>query len=194
MEDTHTTTTRPAPFTASELTDIARDAFGAPRPTVIEWDPYRYTFTIEQDDMSGFDLVNDCDGFGRLEWGRTDRNTGYDVRPDGFDGAARKLHVGRSHDTIWWQPYRDESGIYDDDQTRRLVIDILEYGCVGCAVMIERRESCGHWHEIESASLWGIESPLVGAGNYEYLAEVFADLVADLTTGIERSETMEKGL
>jgi hypothetical protein len=168
-------------FTTEELTKIARDV-GVDCPEVIERDGLRFTFGQEYDDQGVIEHVNDCDAYGKLGWpepvSRWDPN-GQDGRPDGFTGAARKFGATPMHDTIWWEPYREGRKVYDDPDTVRFMRELLDWGFIGVTLKVERRESCGYWHEAAFESLWGIESPLCHTGNegYEYLAEVYSDLI-----------------
>lgn len=69
------------------------------------------------------------DALGELGEPMSHRDTGRDVRPAGFDGAARKLAIGRGHDVWWWQPPADIKGDRDAvDELVRLVCDLLEWG------------------------------------------------------------------
>jgi len=104
---------------------------------------------------------------------------GHYERPDGFDGNAELLGIGRSYDRIWWQPRKDapRRGTSEFDLERSQIIELLEYGYVG--FIIEVWHSCGECstrHEEASASLWGIESFVDKA----YQQEVISDLLAEL--------------
>lgn len=169
-------------FTTLELTNLARKVDPG-SPETIERDGLRFTFGQEYDDESVMDHVNGCDCYGKLGWpepaSRWDPH-GQQRRPDGFTGAARKFTSTPMHDTIWWEPYRDETKVYDGPDEVRFMSELLNWGFVGVWVKVERIESCGHWHEVAHESLWGIESPMCHPGNegYEYLAEVYDDLLA----------------
>jgi len=166
-------------FTLEELTALARKVDPG-SPETIERDGLRFTFGQEYDETSVMDYVNDMDCLGKLGWpepvSRWDPY-GQDRRPDGFTGAARKFGATPMHGTIWWEPYRDDTKVYDSPDEVRFMRELLDWGLVAVWVKVERRESCGHWHEVAHEALWGIESPTIGTGNYEYLAEVYDDLI-----------------
>src|SRR5690606_5029391 len=63
---------------------------------------------------------------GRVEWGTRHPYTGYDVRPDGMDGRARKVYTD-GRDSVWWQVPDDvpAESIADMGRTIR---DLLEFG------------------------------------------------------------------
>ena len=174
-------------FTNEELTAIARKVDPG-SPEVVERDGLRFTFGQEYDDRGVIEHVNDCDCYGKLGWpepvSRYDPY-GQDRRPDGFTGAARKFSSTPMHDTIWWEPYRDETKVYDGPDEVRFMRELLDWGFVGLWVQVDRRESCGHWHEVTTESLWGIESPTIGDGNYDYLAEVYSDLISEALHQLE---------
>lgn len=165
-------------FTTEELIDIAREAYAG---VEIERDGLRFTFSTPYDDQTAMEYVNGMDALGRLDWPTKDPYSIHDRRPEGFTGAARKFGPNQGHDAIWWEPYRDEDGkVYDSPDDVAFMRDLLIYGVVGCSVSVERFcDCCDQWKLVDSASLWGIESPLCGNGNYEYIAEVFADLLTE---------------
>ena len=87
---------------------------------------------IEHD---GATNVNHFDCYGRVEYGRVDRYTGWEVRPPTFDGTAVKMSVGR-HESLWWMPYlptkEDRRRWATDADLRRrecrFMADLLEMG------------------------------------------------------------------
>jgi len=166
-------------FTREELVALARKVDPG-MPETIERDGLRFTFGQVYDDMSVMDHVNECDCYGKLAWPVTSRwdPYGQERRPDGFTGAARKFGSTPMHDTIWWEPYRDDTKVYDSPEEVRFMRELLDWGFIGLTVTVERIEACGKWHVAANESLWGIESPTIGDGNYDYLAEVYDDLLA----------------
>lgn len=152
------------------------------------------TVRIEQDDMSGFDFINDCDCYGKVAWADDRRRgDGRNPRPPGFTGAARKLWTcyrpappGRWA-CYWWEPYREGRKVYDSPEDMRAVRDLLECGPV--IVVVESTvhheagvcPCCGHAESRDVSSydaLGGIDSVANG-----YLAVVVRDLLpADLFT------------
>ncbi len=169
-------------FTTEELTAIARTLYNG-ESEEFERDGLRFTFTIEDDDRGTVDHVNDADCYGKLAWPRRNSYNDRDSRPDGFTGAARKFGPNQAHDAIWWEPYRDEDGkVYNATDDIRFMEDLLIYGFVGLVVAVHRQcECCDQWVEVGCESLWGIESPMVGDGNFEYLADIFSDLISEAT-------------
>jgi len=170
-------------FTIEELTDIARKVDPG-SPETIERDGLRFTFGQEYDDRGVMETIADCESYGKLGWpepvSRYDPY-GQDRRPDGFTGAARKFASTPMHDTIWWEPYRDDTKVYDGPDEVRFMGELLNWGFIGVTLNVERIESCGKWHECAHESLWGIESPLCHPGDegYTYLADVYSDLISE---------------
>ena len=170
-------------FTTEELTKIARQVDPG-MPETIERDGLRFTFGQVYDDRGVMEHVNDMDCLGKLGWpepvSRWDPN-GQERRPDGFTGAARKFGSTPMHDTIWWEPYRDDTKVYDSPEDVRFMRELLDWGYIGVTVTVERIEACGKWHVAANESLWGIESPLCYEGDegYAYLAEVYSDLISE---------------
>lgn len=81
---------------------------------------------IVTDDCDVMDLWTD-DCYGRVEW---EKRGEYPQRPDGFDGNAEKLSIGRGNDRLWWQPPADVKRS-DTSAFRKLranVTDLFEYG------------------------------------------------------------------
>lgn len=116
---------------------------------------------------------------GRVEFGTRHPYTGYDQRPDGMDGRARKLRVGRGGDPVWWQVPAD---VPDDaiEDFGRSIADLLEYGYVMAEVdlretVVDSRGE-GHIVVVNSASPGGIEP----FPTEEYACEVLAELIAEV--------------
>lgn len=117
-------------------------------------DGTRLVFRIECDEFA--DVRDDQDWIGRIAecsdggWYR------HQSRPEGFDGAARKVraHTG---DVWWWQPPSD--AVSDDalvQSLRRELVDILTYGYSLLSVTLQ--ESCSHhaWHDVSGTSIGGL--------------------------------------
>jgi hypothetical protein len=166
-------------FTTEELTEIAR-AVSPGAPEIIERDGLRFTFGQEYDDQGPIEYVNGMDALGTLGWPVRDRYSDRERRPDGFTGAARLFGPTPMHDAIWWEPYREGRKVYDSPEDVRFMRELLDWGVIGVTLKVERRGSCGHWHEEAFESLWGIESPLCHPGDegYAYLAEAYGDLIS----------------
>jgi hypothetical protein len=170
-------------FTTEELTAIAHSVDPG-SPEVIERDGLRFTFGQEYDDTSVMEHIADCESYGKLAWPEPVSSWdphGQQRRPDGFTGAARKFASTPMHDTIWWEPYRDEHKVYDGPDEVRFMSELLNWGFICLTLTVERRESCGKFHEAAFNILCGIESPLCHPANegYDYLASVYADLLVD---------------
>jgi hypothetical protein len=142
---------------------------------------------IEYDQDSS---IRDADCWGEVsEYSYDYWRDGKTPRPDGFDGNAEKLQIGRG-DWIWWQPPRGEMAWIDPEtgkvarrgseafrKARQDVIDLLTYGFIGIIVELWHEcPSCASKHEANSASLWGIEA-MVDDG---YKREVISDLLEEL--------------
>lgn len=142
--------------TFSDVVDALSDCDqGGSKSHVFRYDgrTYRATFSTVPDEWSA---INDYDCWGKVEW--CDRGM-FPKRPDGFDGAARKLWT-RS-DPFWWQPPEgitpDTPGI-DFDELVGDVRAIVEYGFQNAEIMVESRcECCGSYNMIASYSYGGIE-------------------------------------
>ena len=128
----------------------------------------------EADDMSLMDEAGEGMWCGRLEWEGRPNNYGHTTRPDGMNGRARKIHVGRGNDVVWWQPPAD---VADEDlgSLERTISDILEHGYQ--VIRLELREevadSRGGTHEVKIASAWlgGVEP----FADVDYLASIIAE-------------------
>lgn len=163
-------------FTSEELTSIARSAFGAPH--AVERDGVTYVFEVTHDDITPMEYVNDMDGLGRLAWPVNNRYTGRSERPPGFTGAAHKFGPTPMHDEVWWEPYRDDSKVYGAPEDIQFMRELLDWGIVCLSVQVKRTcPCCGHSNAFAHEKLGGIESPLIGDGNYDYLAECFDEML-----------------
>ena len=137
----------------------------------------RYRFT--PDEWSNpMDDMGEGAWTGRVEFGTRHPYTGYDQRPDGMDGRARKLQT-RGGDPVWWQVPADvpDDAIADFG---RSIADLLEYGYTVatvdlCETVVNSRGE-GHTVVVNSASLGGIEP----FPTEEYACEVLAELIAEV--------------
>lgn len=126
---------------------------------------------IESDTIDPFDW-SDC-------WGRVahipNRYDGRrDPRPEGFDGAARKVRTGR--DAFWWQPWHGATAEEARDAVPRIV-DLLAFGL--SIVFVEILDGCDAYGSPivrDVASLGGIEPFADG----DYRASIVADLASEL--------------
>lgn len=135
-------------------------------------DRHRLRLSITPDEYTS---INDFDCYGRVYEGLPQVNyPGYETRPKGFDGAARK--IGRHRD-VWWQPPADAT-----ETLAHLLDDLLEYGflCVSLSLLEVVQDSLGNEHEVVVASqgYGGIE-PTEGAVSI-VVPELFDDMMADL--------------
>lgn len=141
---------------AETLQELAQELstceYGAPTLAEFAGMTFRATWEIDYD-MSIFD---DGDWYGALAWVKTERWGGRDEnRPDGFDGAARKLQT-RGGDPVWWQPPADVPADKLNDMAST-ILDILEYGYRG--IVVERCEGVDHYGRpivVDATSLWGL--------------------------------------
>lgn len=133
-----------------------------------------WTLTMPADECSSLmDEQGDGMWCGRLEWATRSSLTGYDVRPAGMNGRARKIGPNQGHDAVWWQPPSDVA----EEHLRTMaatIDDILSYGY--CGLMVETDDGY-------SASLWGIE-PFPNAAMVRATVE---DLVIDVQEEITRA-------
>jgi hypothetical protein len=174
-------------FTKEELVDIAHDAFCD--GVTIERDDLRYRFKVEPDDISSMEYINGMDALGRVAWPVSNRYTGSEERPPDFTGAARKFGPTPYHDTIWWEPYREGHKVYDSPEDVAFVRDLLDWGVVYISVVVTRTcECCDSQVGVLHETLGGIESPLCGDGNFDYLAECFDDLLPETIPPIPSKE------
>ena len=112
---------------------------------------YRAKFWQEHDEFMD---INDSGFYGKVE--PVSRGM-WPKRPEGFDGAARK--VCDRHYDYWWQP---PEGIGHDEEVlrgmARTVSSLLEYGFVQWCVSVEKRcECCGSYNIVGSYSYGGNE-------------------------------------
>jgi hypothetical protein len=146
---------------ADGLTPPTDDATTSETWTGEDGRTYRAVIGSYPDD---FTTVNDFECYGRVEplpryW------QGGSVRPDGFDGGAEIVSVGRSCDRYWWQPPSD--AVRDPVLRRSLrgqLCDLLEFGfsIIYLDVQRECSDVPGEWHEVRSVSLGGVEPDSLG--------------------------------
>jgi hypothetical protein len=147
-----------------------------------------YRLTVQPDPWeTGDEAINSRDDYGRVAWitarrdslqgcfsGRADDG----IRPGEFTGAAEKLADMYGH-RFWWEPYRDDTKIYNSDIDRQYVIDMINYGPQ--EIIVERLErltdSRGNTHVVvvEQHTASGLE-PFIEA---DYVAEIVANLLAE---------------
>ena len=115
---------------------------------------YRAKFWQEQDvfmDINDFDYYGKVEPVGRGMWPK---------RPDGFDGAARK--VCDDHYDYWWQP---PEGIGNDEEVlrgmTRTVSNLLQYGFVRWCLSVEQRCGCCGSYTIVGTYSYGGNEPFV---------------------------------
>ena len=171
----------PSPLTPVEV--LARDLVagdpspGAPASLALA-DGRTLVMVVVIDDANPMDDMDEGTWTGRVEFGTRDRTTGYDVRPDGMDGRARKLQT-RGDDPIWWQVPAD---VPDDaiPAMARNIVDLLECGYIAVGVKLREAvtDSIGGAHTVTVREAWmgGIEP----FPDPEYLAYVAADLIAEV--------------
>lgn len=154
-----------------ELAALAREGLRQDGDMLTLPDGRRLRLTVERDDCTS---INDFDCYGKADKFSHDWRDMQRPRPEGFTGAARRLEIDRGV-WIWWEPYRDESKVYDSPEDVRLARDLLHYGFsrVGVMVLEPLTDSQGriHWCEVDSKWLHGIDD-----ATGDYLAEVVADL------------------
>lgn len=128
---------------------VAEQLSSDQRSVVPVSDGTRLVFQILPDEFAY--IRDDEDWIGKVAVCERDRS-----RPDGFDGAARK--VGSHHgDIYWWQPPSDVLGNDASvELLRRELIDILNYGY--SLISVELQEQCSHgdWHEVAGTSIGGL--------------------------------------
>ncbi len=134
----------------------------------------RYVVEITYDDDAS---INDYDSDGSYEWidPRWGRSSD---RPAHMNGSAMKLDVMNGQ--VWWQPMDGYwHNLNPDEQRaeRSRIADLISFGFV--VVTVERQERCsmGHWHEMDSASLGGLEW---NVSDSDYGQEVVNELLAEL--------------
>lgn len=169
-------TTDETPMTlADALADLTQDG-----DTIEMGDGRTLRLRIEQDECQVSDLWPD-DCYGAVAYAENSPSGYRDYprdRPEGFDGNAEKLHVGRGYDAWWWQPPADiRRGTDTFTMQRRLVSDLLEYGFYSVGIeLLDGTDAYRRPIVANAAWLGGIE-PNPSAS---YLAEVISDLVAEL--------------
>ena len=154
------------------------------------------TVRLVEDPDYDWSIDDFADCYGRIEHIRREHRD-HPVRPDGFDGFARKVW---SHDgeCFWWQPPDDlrtakRESVYVEDahgvihrrpdvftdpvgSLQRIVIDLLTFGCVILTVQVlEACEACQRPQAIGTASLGGVEA----MASRDHMLELVADLVTE---------------
>lgn len=177
------TDTPPIPSPPTPVEVLARDLVagdpspGAPASLALA-DGRTLVMVVEADDADPMDDMGEGTWTGRVEFGTRSRTTGYDQRPDGMDGRARKLPT-RDGDPIWWQVPDDVPADAIPTMARNIA-DLLEYGWrkIGVKLRETVTDSSGGAHTVTVREAWlgGIE-PFPDA---DYLAYVAADLVAEV--------------
>lgn len=137
---------------------------------------------IEGDDSGmGWNDMMDAECFGTVEWTRATH--GHAPRPDGFDGAARKI-LTDGWDVCWWQPPTAKAigTVWTDEQWREqtaYVRERVEYGWsqVGLELRETVTDSLGGEHAVVLDRTWlgGVDDT-----SSDYLPSVVSDLYAEL--------------
>ena len=120
--------------------------------------------------------LGDEDWYGRVEY-RDDRDARR-ARPEGFDGAARKIDLRNGF--LWWQPPAD--AIADPDLLRTMraaVRDIAEYGYKVATVelLAPEPDHYGRPIVVNAASVGGIEP-------FDEIGHLVRDLIGELELDI----------
>lgn len=171
----------PSPLTPVEI--LARDLVagdpspGAPASLTLA-DGRTLVMVVDRDDANPMDDMGEGFWTGRVEFGTRNPYTGYDQRPDGMDGRARKLQT-HGGDSIWWQVPADVPDGSVPAMARNIA-DLLEYGYLEVGVKLRETvtDSIGGTHTVTVREAWlgGIEPFL----DRWYLADVAADLIAEV--------------
>lgn len=146
----------------------------------VEVGRYTVRLHIEPDHETN---INDYDSYGSFagSYRYTDSES-RTRRPDGYDGAARKMQVGRG-DWVWWQPPADIKNDREaTDTLSHLVRDLIECGftSVGLTVHETVLDSQGGSHRVEVTSAWlgAIDS----IRDKAYKRSIIEDLFLELPT------------
>ena len=120
--------------------------------------------------------INDYDCYGKVAWVETDRNTGYTIRPEGFNGRARK--VWARSDAFWWQPPADVS---DEDLSSMAhhVAELVEYGFRVYVVELLGREedtdAVGHRPVLDVHAIGGVDTE-----DPSYVAQLVEEMAGEM--------------
>ena len=131
---------------------------------------------FEPDDINPFD--DNPDFYGLIAWTERHRDyVGDAQRPEGFNGAARKLWAGG--DRFWWQPPKDviEQGPDAVESMASQVKELAEYGY--CCLILEVLYGEDAYHRpivVAATSLGGIEP----FPDNDYVREVVQEQLAEL--------------
>ena len=167
------------PPTVATARDLVADdpSYGAPASLALA-DGRTLVMVMDYDDANPMDDMGEGFWTGRVEFGIRSRTTGYDHRPDGMDGRARKLQT-RDGDPIWWQVPDDVPADAIPTMARNIA-DLLEYGYLAVGVKLRETvtDSSGGAHTVTVREAWlgGIEP----FPDTEYLADMAADLIAEV--------------
>ena len=156
--------------------------------TVAYEDGTEVTFTLDvtYDDVDVCHLWCD-ESMGELGEPRRNACTGREYRPDGFDGAARKLYVGRSYDAWWWQPPAELKGDREAiDMLADYVKAILEWGWQLVTLEMTVRDETGA-ESTYSGTIGGVEP--TDDGMHHAISDYLLDMV---TTERENEEEDER--
>ena len=138
-----------------------------PSDTIALPDGRGFHITMEYDLDS---RLEDEDYFGELKWS--------EKRPEGFDGAAEKIH-NRNGDGLWWMPPEDaKSDVAVKDALRKVVQGYFreEWSYMGIIVTLLTPCTCCKESKETFASLWRIESN----ADEDYLKEIVLDRLNEL--------------
>jgi len=137
---------------------------------------------IESDPSDVRDLWSD-DCYGAVAWveDRPRNDYGYPPdRPEGFDGNAEKLGIGRGYDRFWWQPPADVArGTEQFRALRTLVSDLLEFGFSNVGLEVLEGENAYHEAIVVNAAWLGGVEPW-SYGEREVLDDILSQLLPEL--------------
>lgn len=126
---------------------------------------------IVQDDIG----LEEFDFYGEIKPYTQNVYTGRSARPDGFNGAARKIDTRDGF--VWWQPPADVLNSPETVETLRKLVQGWyheDWYYVGIVVQIDNAcFKCGKLSNAGMASLWGIES---NSGN-DFMKETIKELI-----------------
>lgn len=177
-------------MTISQIAKDAADRLDGDTVTVwlSEYDPCDgrgIRVKLEPTDIPADEQINDCDVYGQVApvehaRYRTGPGRGELSRPEGFDGAARKLH-GRTWD-YWWQPHPTTVAQGPDAirQAAGEVTDLLEYGFTYLGLEILEGEDAYGRPIVQAFTGLGGCDYTIYAPDRAYLATVIADCLSDL--------------
>lgn len=156
------------------LTDIDTSSLTDDGDTLELTDTFRLRLRIECDEDSS---INDYDSDGRYEMAARDPHA---PRPEGFNGAARKLWTAESGAVpFWWQPWdaAEFEALPEDVKSEYLwrIRMLVTYGFKHVSLRLEQcvEDDFGgeHWVEAGYAGLGGVD---------EFYPELIDDLASEL--------------